>query len=90
MMSRLTFTFEQPDDEKFPALPPAYGAIFNAANEAAVEAFLDRKIPFGRIADLVTETLSLVPTKPLTELEDALQADTAARRCVRTLVEKDA
>mgnify|MGYP006273303771 CR=1 FL=1 len=94
-----SLTFEQPDYEKFPALRLAYevieaggtaGAIFNAANEAAVEAFLDRKIPFGRIADLVTETLSLVPTKPLTELEDALQADTAARRCVRTLVEKDA
>lgn len=94
-----TLTFEQPDYEKFPALRLAYdvieaggtaGAIFNAANEAAVEAFLDRKIPFGRISDLVTETLSLVPTKPLTELEDALQADTAARRCVRALVENDA
>ena len=94
-----TLTFEQPDYEKFPALRLAYdvieaggtaGAIFNAANEAAVEAFLDRKITFGQISDLVTETLSLVPTKPLAELEDALQADTAARRCVRTLVEKDA
>ena len=92
-----TLTFEQPDYDKFPALRLAYdvieaggtaGAIFNAANEAAVEAFLDRRIPFGRIADLVTETLSLVPTKPLTDLEDALQADTAARQCVRTLVEK--
>ena len=91
-----TLTFEQPDYDKFPALRLAYdvieaggtaGAIFNAANEAAVEAFLDRRVPFGRIADLVTETLSLVPTKPLTELEDALQADTAARRCVRSLVD---
>ena len=94
-----TLGFEQPDYEKFPALRLAYdvidaggtaGAVFNAANEAAVEAFLNRKVRFGRIAELVTETLSLVPTKPLTELEDALQADTAARRCVRTLVEKNA
>lgn len=83
--------FEAPDGDRFPALRLAYvvmeaggtaGAVFNAANEAAVEAFLNRRIKLTRIVELVREALSAVPTKPLTCLEDVYEADTAARRYV--------
>ncbi len=59
-------TFEAPDHERFPALSLARSAvtrggaapaILNAANEIAVEAFLDRRIAFPQIAQVVAETL---------------------------------
>lgn len=83
--------FESPDHDKFRAIPLAYevieaggtsGAVFNAANEAAVYAFLDRKIRFGQIAELVGEALSALPAKPLDSLETVLEADAAARAFV--------
>ena len=92
-LSRLDF--EPPDTERFPALGLAYdvidkggvsGAVFNAANEAAVAAFLDRRIPFGRITELSAGALrSLVGDRvqpPLTRLADVLDADRAAREHV--------
>lgn len=87
--------FEQPDMEKFRAIPLAYdviraggtaGAIFNAANEAAVEAFFERKILLGRIVELVGETLSALDVKPLDSLETALAADRQARAFVNQRV----
>lgn len=86
-MSRLDF--EQPDLERFPALGAAYeviraggtaGAAFNAANEVAVEAFLDRRIPFGAIPRLSRAALERVGTSPLRSLTDVLEADREARR----------
>ena len=80
--------FEPVDHERFPALALAYqvvqaggsaGAIFNAANEAAVAAFLDRRIPFGMIAELVRETLAAIEPTPLEGLDDVRRADRAAR-----------
>ena len=59
--------FEPPDFERFPALKLAYqvaeaggtaGAVLNAANEVAVAAFMDGKIPFGEICALVELTIS--------------------------------
>lgn len=91
--------FQQPDMERFPALKLAYevieaggtaGAVFNAANEAAVAAFLERKIRFGRIVDLVTEALSTVPTRPIDSLETALEADRRAREAVSRLIDAKA
>ena len=88
-MSQLTF--EQPDFERFGALKLAYsvieaggtsGAIFNAANEVAVAAFLDKKIKFGQITQLVTETLSCIPTKPVDCLDTVMEADIKAREYV--------
>ncbi len=83
--------FEQPDMEKFGALRLAYdvieaggtaGAVFNAANEAAVAAFLERKIRFGRIVELVTEALSAIEPVPADTLETVLAADREARAFV--------
>lgn len=87
-------TFEAPDTERFPALDlareslrigAAAPAAFNAANEAAVQAFLDRKIGFLDIAAVVADTLdALSAGRDLTgdnhPLERALAVDAAARR----------
>lgn len=88
--------FAEPDLERFPALRAAYriidsggtsGAIFNAANEAAVEAFLASAsggpaIPFGRIAELSLGALDAIGVSPLRSLSDVLEADAEARRFV--------
>lgn len=88
-LSRLDF--EQPDHDKFPGMKLAYhvintggtsGAIFNAANEAAVAAFLDRRITFGQIFDLVALALDTLPIEPLKDLGTALEADARARALV--------
>ena len=84
-------TFEPPDLERFPSLGLAHevveaggtaGAIFNAANEAAVEAFLARKVRFGRIFELVAEALAGVPAESVDSLETVLDADRRAREFV--------
>lgn len=92
-LSRLDF--EQPDMDKFPALRLAYevieaggtsGAVFNAANEAAVAAFLERKIRFGRIVELVAEALSAIAPVPVDSLDTILHADQRARAFVNQRV----
>ncbi len=86
-----TLEFSTPDRERFPALDCAYevisrggtaGAVFNAANEAAVEAFLAGSIPFGRITELSRAALAGVGASPLRSLTDAIEADIQARRHV--------
>ncbi|WP_428389576.1 1-deoxy-D-xylulose-5-phosphate reductoisomerase [Mucisphaera sp.] len=80
--------FHPPDGDRFPALRLAYrvielggtaGAIANAANEAAVAAFLDGRIRFGRIARLAREALDNLPIQTVNHLDDILRADQAAR-----------
>ncbi len=56
------------------------GAIFNAVNEIAVQAFLRRKLSFLGIAAVVQESLTQVPTSPVESLSDILEADANARR----------
>ena len=65
-----TWTFEEPRDDAFRCLPLAVEAgkrggahpvALNAANEVAVQAFLDRRIEFLRVADVVEEVVSTVP-----------------------------
>jgi 1-deoxy-D-xylulose-5-phosphate reductoisomerase len=58
------------------------GAILNAANEAAVRAFLQRRIPFGRIVELSDAALDEVAAGPLRTLADALEAGERARAFV--------
>ncbi len=83
-------TFEAPDEEKFPALGLArhavraggtLPAVMNAANEAAVALFLERKIPYleitRRIERAMERHISAAPTLP-----NILEADTWARRAV--------
>ena len=92
-LSRLDF--EQPDHDRFPGMKLAYhvirtggtsGAIFNAANEAAVAAFLDRRITFGQIFDLVAQALDTLAIEPVKDLGTVLEADARARALVNEQV----
>jgi 1-deoxy-D-xylulose-5-phosphate reductoisomerase len=87
--SGLVLEFEQPDLETFPMLRLAREAgeqggtlpcAYNAANEVAVAAFLDGRLPFLGIAETVEETLAAVDAKPARDLTELHEADTAARR----------
>ncbi len=84
-----TLTFEAPDAERFPALLLAKQAlqmggaaptVLNAANEVAVEVFLQGRIGFLHIAQIVEETLNRTPSNRLNTLEDVGEADLWARR----------
>ena len=82
-------TFEAPDLERFPALRLARAAlqsgggaptILSAANEVAVEAFLDRRIGFLDIERIVESTLEALPHQRLGDLEAVMATDADARR----------
>jgi len=88
-------TFELPDEDRFPALALARAAlraggdrpaVLNAANEAAVAAFLDRRIGFLEIAAIVSETLSAMPANAADGLQGVLGADAEARRLARQAI----
>ena len=82
------FTFYKPDTKRFPCLHLAYKAlegggtlpaILNAANEIAVDAFLNKGISFLDIAQVVDQTMNASTPQSLTCLDDALEADRWAR-----------
>lgn len=88
--------FRRPDHERFPCLRLAFealraggsaAAVMNAANEIAVEAFLDRKIGFRRIPELIEAVLDRVPLAAVDGLDDLLEQDRLARDCARELVQ---
>jgi len=87
-------TFERPDLKKFPALQLAYEAsksasascVLNAANEVAVMAFLDGKIKFTRIIDIVEKVLRLNKEIEKPTLEDIMRLDAWAKEAVRRLI----
>ena len=87
-------TFEAPDEEKFPALEMArraskaggtLPAVMNAANEAAVELFLNKKLSYLGMGEKITQAMdahiSVEPT-----LDNILNADAWAREWVRAAV----
>jgi 1-deoxy-D-xylulose-5-phosphate reductoisomerase len=85
----LVLEFEPPDVETFPLLALArrageqggtYPCAFNAANEVAVAAFLDGRLPFLGIASTVEEALAEVDGAPANDLDDLVEADGEARR----------
>ena len=85
----LTLEFEPPDGDRFPLLGLArqagerggtYPCAFNAANEVAVAAFLERRIGFLDIAPLVEVALGSVSGAPASDLPDLVEADEEARR----------
>jgi 1-deoxy-D-xylulose-5-phosphate reductoisomerase len=99
--------FFEPDMDKFPCLNLAFRAlraggtapaVLNAANEIAVEAFLNKTIRFQEIAQTIDSVLDLHEPKPASNLEAILKADAwareeaqafchdAARRCTREKV----
>jgi 1-deoxy-D-xylulose-5-phosphate reductoisomerase len=84
----LTLQFEAPDVETFPMLRLAREAgerggtapcVFNAANEVAVAAFLEGRLPFLAIADVVAEALARTDDAHARDLDDLLEADRSAR-----------
>jgi 1-deoxy-D-xylulose-5-phosphate reductoisomerase len=85
----LRLEFEPPDLETFPLLALArrageeagtYPCAFNAANEVAVAAFLDGRLPFLGIAATVEETLAGIDGAPAHDLDELVDADAEARR----------
>jgi len=88
-------TFEAPDYERFPCLKLAAEAmkrggtapcLLNAANEVAVAAFLDGRIPFTDIAKIIRETLQAIEVAAADTLQVVLQADLDARDYASNLV----
>jgi 1-deoxy-D-xylulose-5-phosphate reductoisomerase len=84
--------FAPPDRSKFPCLSLAYRALeqggtapaaLNAANEEAVAAFLDGRVPFPAIPESIQEVLETEPKATATALEDVLEADRRARERAR-------
>jgi 1-deoxy-D-xylulose-5-phosphate reductoisomerase len=89
--------FEPPDRRKFPALQIAYdvaarkgtlGAVMNAANEVAVQAFLAGSIRFGMICRAVDRTIQLHQIEPTPTLADLLEADRWARKTAQSVLEE--
>ncbi len=85
--------FELPDFERFPCLKLAYQAlqaggtapaILNAANEVAVEAFLNREIGFRVIDQLIARVMDKLPATSMSNLDSLLMQDKAARDLART------
>ena len=93
-------TFEAPDEDRFPALKLARQAlqaggtapiVFNAANEVAALAFLDRRLGFLNIAAVVADTLSRVTVSGVDSGSDsacdaALAVDGQARRMAESII----
>jgi 1-deoxy-D-xylulose-5-phosphate reductoisomerase len=91
--------FERPDLQRFACLRLAYEAIrtggtattvLNAANEVAVQAFLDGRLGFTRIAAVIEQTLASVEPLPADTLEVILNTDTLARQTANDMMQSDA
>jgi 1-deoxy-D-xylulose-5-phosphate reductoisomerase len=92
--SGLILEFAPPDEEAFPCLALARAAgetggsapcVLNAANEVAVAAFLDDRLPFLGIADVVERTLSSVEAPPAKDVDALVAVDADARRTASAL-----
>ena len=84
-----SLTFEEPDGERFPSLNLArkagevggtLPAVLNAANEIAVDAYVNRKITFPQITEIVQHTMDCHKVVERPTLERILEADTWARQ----------
>jgi 1-deoxy-D-xylulose-5-phosphate reductoisomerase len=91
-----TLNFEKPDYQRFPCLALAMKALaeggiasatLNAANEVAVEAFLNRRIGFMAIAQTVDAVLNALQNRSATSLDVVLEADAAARRAAHKIID---
>lgn len=91
-----TMNFDAPDFERFPCLALAYQAlraagtapaVLNAANEIAVEAFLNQQIPFLSIPRVIEDVLNASTINSVSSIEDVLEADTVARQAARQFIQ---
>ncbi|MGH8913127.1 MAG: 1-deoxy-D-xylulose-5-phosphate reductoisomerase [Acidimicrobiia bacterium] len=94
-LAGMTLSFEEPDRGSFPALALAYAAgaaggsspaVLNAADEVAVEAFLQRRLGFLGITDVVSSTLETVPWRSLSSVDEVLEVDREARDAASALI----
>ncbi len=94
LASGLILEFFPPDEDAFPCLALARAAgeaggtapcVLNAANEVAVAAFLDGRLPFLGIPGVVEGTLSSLAAPPATSLDELVDVDAEARRTASTL-----
>jgi len=90
-----SLTFEYPDHSRFPSLQYAYsvlestsgmGCVLNAANEIAVEAFLNREIPFLSIYTIIEKALERFAGARGDTLEELIQLDQEVRDYAKSLV----
>ena len=91
--------FRKPDMKKYKCLELAYDAIsigksapctLNAANEVAVEAFLQKKVRFLDIAEIIEKTLKEAPTLHLDTLEGVMENDHLSRQLANSVIESSA
>jgi 1-deoxy-D-xylulose-5-phosphate reductoisomerase len=89
--------FEPPEQQRFPCLELAYQAVreggsrpvvLNAANEIAVESFLDGRVGFTAIPEIIERTLSQIPGCSVDELGEILEADRLARSAAELAVQQ--
>lgn len=94
----LSLDFSPPDLGRYPILGLARaameaggvaGAVFNAANEVAVEAFLGNKLPFLAISEVIGHALETIPNNEPRQLDDLLLADAEARRVAAARVARN-
>jgi 1-deoxy-D-xylulose-5-phosphate reductoisomerase len=94
-LAGLALSFEAPDTATFPALDIAFEAgrrggsspaVLNAADEVAVEAFLQRRLGFLGISDVVSGTLDSVEWRPVETVEDVIAVDREARSVAASIV----
>ena len=92
-----TLQFEQPDLQRFPCLALAFAALraggtapalLNAANEVAVQAFLDLKIGFRQIDQVVGHVIDQVPHGAASSIDAVLAQDALARHSATLLVQR--
>src|SRR5215211_1303415 len=88
-------TFEEPDEETFACLRLARDAgrqggtapcVLNAANEVAVQAFLDGELSFNGIAEVIEQALEAIPARPVGHFSDLYKADAQAREQAAELI----
>lgn len=91
-----SLSFKPPDPQRFPALALAYAAgeeggtcpaVLSAANEVAVQAFLDRRLPFMGIVALCEKVLEAHQRQPASDLNLVLEADAWARETATGILE---
>lgn len=89
--------FHQPDYQRFPCLKLAYDAlkagdsasiVLNASNEVLVQAFLDEKIGFRAIDQVIARVLDQMPLCKANQLDAILECDMEVRRLTQTLIER--
>jgi 1-deoxy-D-xylulose-5-phosphate reductoisomerase len=92
-----TLEFYPPDLESFPGLGLAFQVleaggnapvIFNAANECAVEAFLQKRIAFLQIPSVVSDTLDVCDARKINTLEEVLEFDRLARETADSIIHR--